>query len=197
MHARLTARLPRAQVWAISCTSYVAIVCYKGLFVVRIVYAAAAWALCAIVHALSTCERLDVQHQVVRTLLYYISCTLFFYHRHSPAITDRGSFHLSVVHVFYHVFFVQHYVLLGSVLVAGLVFGAAYYAEHAARLRGAHAPPWRPAAAADCSQKGSGEWRAAGPSEWRATKTDAKADAADMETLRELRAAQQHHSGVA
>ena len=54
--------------------SYVAIVCYKGMFVVRTVYAAALWALCTIVHALTTCERLDVQHQAVQTVRYYRSC---------------------------------------------------------------------------------------------------------------------------
>jgi len=115
--------------WAVSATSYVAIAAYKGFFVVRVVYAAAVWALLAIMHTLTTCERLDVQHQLMRTVLYYLTCTLYFYHRHAPTL-ERGHHQLSVLHIFYHVFFVQRFVLLGSVLVAGIVFVAVYYSEH-------------------------------------------------------------------
>ena len=120
--------------WAVSATSYVAIACYKGLFVVRVAYAAAAWALLAVAHSLAACERLDVQHQLMRTVLYYLTCTLYFYHRHAPTL-ERSHHQLSVLHIFYHVFFVQRFVLLGSVLIAGMVFGAVYYSEH---LRGGH-----------------------------------------------------------
>jgi len=131
-------------VWAVSATSYVAIACYKNYFVVRVAYAAAAWAFCAILHTLTTCERLDVQHQVMRTVLYYLTCTLYFYHRHAPTL-ERKHHQLSVLHIFYHIFFVQRFILLGSIIIACMVFGALYYCEH---LRSAHpflaceAKPW-------------------------------------------------------
>jgi len=174
-------------VWAVSCTSYVAIACYKGLFVVRVVYAGVLWALCAVVHSLATCERLDVQHQIVRTVLYYLTCTLFFYHRHLPALLDRNSHQLSVMHIFYHVFFVQHYVLLGSVLVATLVFGAAYYAEH---LR---APVWAAAKAwgGDATAKRAAQRqppRVVPSTAGAAGALDTPNEAEDL--MRELRAAQ-------
>lgn len=130
--------------WAVSATSYVAIACYKNYFVVRVAHAAATWAVCAILHTLTTCERLDVQHQVMRTVLYYLTCTLYFYHRHAPAL-ERKHHQLSVLHIFYHIFFVQRFILLGSVIIACMVFGALYYSEH---LRSAHvfpacdAKPW-------------------------------------------------------
>jgi len=115
--------------WAVSCTSYVAIVCYKGYFVVRVMYAALVWAAFAIVHALAECAPLDFHHQVIRTILYYITCTLFFYVKCSATHVDRASYQFAVLHVFVHVFFVQHYVLLGSVVAVGGVFGAAYYVK--------------------------------------------------------------------
>lgn len=128
-------------VWAVSCTSYVAIVCYKGYFVVRVLYAALGWAACAVVHALAACAPLDFPHQLIRTVLYYLTCTLFFYVKCSSPLVDRGSYQFAVLHVFVHIFFVQHYVLLGSVVAAAVVFGAAYYVKVSSSFtRPAHKP---------------------------------------------------------
>ena len=173
-------------VWAISCTSYVAIVCYKGYFVVRVVYAAATWAVCAILHTMASCVPLDVHHQIVRTVLYYLACTLFFYFRYTATCLERGSrdrscYQQSVLHIFLHVFYVQHYVLLGSVVMASIVFGAAYYVRISGH--GQWLPPAR-----------------AGKSEPAPHKTDSHhpSDAeADMAQLRELRAAMHASAGEA
>ena len=126
--------------WAISATSYVAIACYKNYFVVPVTYAAAAWASCAMLHTFTTCEILDVQHQLIRTILYYLTCTLYFYHRHAPAL-ERQNHQLSVLHIFYHIFFVQRFVLLGSIIIAGIVFGALYYSDNI-RSPACEAKPW-------------------------------------------------------
>jgi len=122
-------------VWAVSSSSFLGIVSFKGLFVVDVIYAAAWWALCGVVHSLFAPTAVEGAQAVLRAFVYYVLCAVYHYSRHSTVTVDRNVYKLSVGHIFWHVLLVKEYVLLGSIAACLLLFCAVYYLRYAHSLQ--------------------------------------------------------------
>jgi hypothetical protein len=118
--------------WAVSSSSFLGIVVFRGGAPVDVAYASAAWALCGVVHAQMNCVVPDLAQVLGRTLVYYVSCSLYFFFRTAAPHTS-----IPVMHVFWHMMFVKNYVLLGSILATALTTSVVYYRRFAAAPRAA------------------------------------------------------------
>lgn len=114
-------------VWAICCSSFVAVVCIKGKFPVDVTYASFISSIFCLVHACMQCAKVEVVEVVVRTCMYYFSCSLFYYLKNQTHTLDRNLYRYTIVHLFLHIFFVRMYVLIGSGVVFILLFSYVYY----------------------------------------------------------------------
>lgn len=116
--------------WAVSCTTFVAVVLYKGVFPVDVLHASVAWAGLAVAHFVVQCEQLDTFLIVIRMVVYYLICAAYFFFRNNSVTVDRNMHQQSVMHIYLHIMFVKMYVLIGSVLIGFILFGSIYYLKY-------------------------------------------------------------------
>jgi len=129
--------------WAVSSSSFVAIVAFKGYVAVDVMYLAACWALCGLAHTLFAAAMPDASQSVLRAALYYVLCAVQHYVKLATVTVDRSVYKLAVGHVFWHVLLVKDYVLLGSIAACVLLFCGVYYVKYAQLYISTARPPPR------------------------------------------------------
>jgi len=118
--------------WAVSCSSFLGIAVFRGVFVVDVTYASVAWAVCAIIHTQINCHVPDVVQVLARTFVYYISCSVYFYFRN-----EGKNLQPCVMHIFWHILLVKNHVLLASLTATAITTTVVYYNRFTAAPRAA------------------------------------------------------------